>query len=55
MVYTWPLTGFLYPFFGVFVCTRMILGPFGFKGDMDVDIDIDIDIDMAVSIDWGVL
>ena len=29
MVYTWALKGFLYPCFGVYVCTVRILGPFG--------------------------
>ena len=27
-VYTWALKGFLYPCFGVYVCTTMVLGPF---------------------------
>ena len=30
MVYTWALKGFLYPYFGVYLCTMMILGPFGY-------------------------
>ena len=29
MVYTWALTGILYPYFGVYVCTMRILVPFG--------------------------
>ena len=29
MVHTWPLKGVLYPYFGVYVCTVKILGPFG--------------------------
>ena len=29
MVDTWALKGCLYAYFGVYVCTEMILGPFG--------------------------
>ena len=29
MVFTWALSGFLYPCLGVFVCTTMVLEPFG--------------------------
>ena len=29
VVYTWALKGFPYHYVGVYVCTRMILGPFG--------------------------
>ena len=32
MVYTWALQGFLYSYVGAYVCTVLILGPFG-KGD----------------------
>ena len=29
MAHTWALKGFLHPYFGVYLCTMMILGPFG--------------------------
>ena len=32
MVYTWALKGFLHHYFGVYACTIMILGPFGYHG-----------------------
>ena len=36
MVYTWAFKGFLYPDFRVYVCTIVILGPFGRAGPVSV-------------------
>ena len=30
MVNTWSLKGLLYPYFGVYVCAGVMLGPFGY-------------------------
>ena len=35
MVDAWALQGLLYPYFGVYVGTRMILRPFGFSHSTD--------------------
>ena len=31
VVCTWALKGFLYPYFGVYVCNIIMLGPFGLR------------------------